>query len=137
MSASDMQARFSAWLEGALSAGVPAAVQGFCLNLAETQESYVVELVGCAQVDFERPDWPCSEDFRAAVPDLEVGYSEATGGWEQMLRLTYDWTAHFLSQESVGARRLAEAKAVAVGFVDGDLHYVTPAEHAERPEGAA
>jgi hypothetical protein len=120
------QERFNTWVDQALSKSPPESVIAFSFNLAEP---WCVELVGSNRFSDDDPDWACPpEAFRAKVKKLRLPESEVGSDWESVLEAAKALVSAYLTRESPGQARLKKAVAVVVGFADGDLHKVWPAE---------
>lgn len=123
MAPSTFQSEFDAWLDGALSQPISPSVVAFNFNLAEP---WCIEVVGSDRYSDDDPDWPCEESFRSGVERLSLPESEVGLTWELVLEEAKRLVSAYLDRPSAGSAVLRRAEAVAVGFVDGDIHRVWP-----------
>jgi len=124
---SPLQSEFHAWLDGALREPIPLTVIAFCFNLAERALGpWCIEVVGSDIYSADDSDWACEESFRPASGSLSLPKSVVGDTWEPALEHTKRLVQAYLDRPSAGSAILLRAQAVAVGFVDGDLHTVFP-----------
>ncbi len=123
MSTSAFQSEFDTWLDGALSQRIAPSVVAFSFNLAEP---WSIEVVGSDRYRDDDPDWACEESFRPDVEPLALPESEVGDTWEVVLKAAKRLVDAYLVRPSAGSAILRRAEAIAVGFVDGDLHRVWP-----------
>ncbi|MCL2256247.1 MAG: hypothetical protein FWC11_05240 [Firmicutes bacterium] len=116
------QKKFNDWLDKILSEAKELPI-AWNFNLYENEESFhVVELVGTKKFDAENEDWACDEKFSSReinsnfLLPLEVP-------WEESLRKTIAFVKCYLNKGKY-KNKLLETKAVACGFVSGDLELV-------------
>ncbi len=112
---------FASWLKVHLAEGIPAEVVAFNFNLYEsgTEGEYDVQLVGCASYDPEDPDWACDARYSTGE-DL---YTFTSGEWEEALEEFLRMVKDYLAAASADDR-LARARYLTAGFVDGDLEVI-------------
>src|SRR5437868_1840685 len=123
MSSLEVQARFRDWVDQALSSAVPEEVIAFSFNLYELSPGFDMELIGSSSYDENDSEWACQEEFVARDPVFTI--SEDSGlSWQGALELAVDLVTKYLAVNSPGSNRLRRSRAVAVGFVDGDLERV-------------
>jgi hypothetical protein len=120
---SPFQPGFDAWLDRALAQPIPPSVVAFCFNLAEP---WCIAVVGSDKYSADDPDWACEETFRPSTKSLSLPESEVGETWETVLEYAKGIVAAYLQRPSDGSAVLRRAEAVAIGFVDGDLHKVFP-----------
>jgi hypothetical protein len=123
MSTSTVQSAFDVWLDVALSQPVGPSVVAFSFNLAEP---WCIEIVGSDRYSADDPDWACEESFRPDVEQLALPETEVGETWEVVLEAAKRLVTAYLDRPSAGSAILRRAEAVAVGFVDGELHKVWP-----------
>lgn len=123
MPSTPFQGAFNAWADRALAGPVPSEVAAFSFNLAEP---WCVEVIGAARYSDDDPDWACDEVFRPESENLDLPESEVGADWEAVLESAKELVSRYLDRPSAGSVRLKKAAAVAVGFVDGELHKVWP-----------
>ena len=123
MGKSRFQSEFDAWLDRALSEAIPSSVVAFSINVAEP---WSVEVVGSDRYSEDDPDWACEESFRPDTQPLALPESEVGATWEAVLEAAKGMIGAYLDRPSAGSAVLRRTEAVAVGFVDGDIHRVWP-----------
>jgi len=123
MVTSTFQSVFDTWLDSALSQPIPSSVVAFSFNLAEP---WCIEVVGSDRFSDDDPDWACEESFRPDVEQLSLPESKVGETWELVLEAAKRLVSAYLDRPSAGSAVLRRAEAVAVGFVDGDIHRVWP-----------
>jgi hypothetical protein len=124
MASDAFQHVFNAWLDRVLAEPVPEIVIAFSFNLAEP---WCIELVGFDWFSDDDPDWGCPpEAFRPAVGDLDLPEEEVGEDWQSVLEAAKSMVSAYLDRPSPGRDRLRKAVAVAIGFVDGELHKFWP-----------
>ena len=115
---------FSNWVEKQIRLA-PNDICAFVFNLYEERGAFSVEIVGAKAFSSDNPDWACREDF---VPSPRRRWSipmELSGSnWESCLAALQLDIRELLEMGKIG--RLVSAEAVALGFVDGDLHVLKP-----------
>jgi hypothetical protein len=121
---------FATWLDRQCSLPIPSSARAYNINLYQADDSIHVELIGASRYDAENADWACDEVF-ASRPDLLILPKADVGEeWEAALKVLVAWAKSYLADLNNRGGRLREAKAVTVGFVDGDLERVWPPEPA-------
>ena len=106
-----------------MSQPVGPSVVAFSFNLAEP---WCIEIVGSDRYSADDPDWACEESFRPDVEQLALPETEVGETWEVVLEAAKRLVTAYLDRPSAGSAILRRAEAVAVGFVDGELHKVWP-----------
>lgn len=105
--------------------GVPDGAGAFSFNLYEHTDSYAVELVGFPGYSPDDPDGAREEVFAHRDPLFELPHALVGATWQQGLDAVLQLVRSYV--RSLPAEHpLQKAQAVAVGFVDGDLHVVWP-----------
>jgi hypothetical protein len=115
------QSKFDAWLDESLAGADDEDVVAFNFNLAEP---WSIEVVGCGSYDEDDEDWSTDEVFRPDTDPLEL--PEAGDDWESVLEFAKLLIQAYLSRPGSGSAALKGSTAVALGFVDGDLHKLWP-----------
>ena len=122
---------FSNWLQQAVPSSTPDGVVAYNFNLAECGD-WIVELIGAGTYDRDDPEWACPPELWSSQP-LEFVLARSVAGteWEQALAYVTKEVRSFIENSSTSqANVLRIATAVCVGFVDGDLVEVWPADEA-------
>ena len=118
---------FNSWIGSALASEVPKTVVAYSFNLFELgpgEAKYGIELIGSDEFDTDNSDWACNEAWLADPRSISIPRAFANGAWEACLDDVRGLLTNTLSKSSATAAKLKEAKAVAIGFVDGDLESV-------------
>ena len=121
MNDTDLLHQFSQWIDDALSSSLLEGVVAFNFNMYDTSTSHDIELVGCLVYDPKNEDWACDPVFMSKKPRFEIPHADEDENWEQGLERATQMLRAYVAGDSTGARRLREAQAVCVGFVDGHL----------------
>ena len=117
------QTTFNAWLDRALAEPIPPGVMAFSFNLTKPT---TIEVIGSESYSDDDPDWASKEAFRPTTEDLLLPSPEESKDWDAVLAYAKQAIYSYLDRPSAGSARLKKATAVAVGFIDGDLHKVWP-----------
>jgi hypothetical protein len=117
-------ATFRSWLSQAAPPSSIQAVVAYNFNIAETIDAFEVELVGSSWYDPDDSDWVCEEDWTSRPSRYVAHYAEAGRVWEPFLDWVVASVREYASGTLPGAETLRQARAVAVGFVDGNLTLV-------------
>jgi hypothetical protein len=115
---------FETWIDGVFSRGVGSAIAAFNFNLYEEVDAFSVKLIGAPSFDEEDSDWACEDILDIEVQRFRLPFQVVGSDWHSALTTVQEWLTAYLQSGSVGAARLKESEAVAVGFVDGDLELV-------------
>ena len=111
---------FARWLDAVFEAGIPDYVVGIAFNLyEETDSHWAAEVVGTSSVDESDDDWACDEATDFNTRENPFSWQE-DASWEEVLSEVNDIVVKYLEAGKY-SHRLKEMKAVACGFVDGDL----------------
>jgi hypothetical protein len=115
---------FRTWLAASLAEDIPKEVEAFAFNLFETanvQEKFGIEIIGSAEFDEEDSDWACEEIWSATPRSIHIPVHWSGAEWQQCLDKCCDLVKSACDEGEPAFTRLTNSKAVAVGFVDGDL----------------
>lgn len=109
---------FQNWLNTILSVDLPEKVEAINFNLYEDVGNvWSIELVGAGSFDEEDEDWACDEVFTTRDDPFTIRYK---GSWEEVEDIFTGYIRQYLENGKL-AERLKWYKAVAVGFVDGNI----------------
>lgn len=123
----DFPEELQSWLASALAADVPGTVIAFSFNLFALESAdarYGIELIGADNFYSNDSEWACDEAWVATPRSITIPRVFAKGSWEACLHNTKQLLTKMLNEASTPAAKLKEARAVAVGFVDGDLELI-------------
>lgn len=115
---------YAEWLDALCKRPMPSDVVAFSVNLYDSAGAgfYEAELIGAAQYDPEDEDWACDDIFNSGLKErFELPASEVGSDWEKALQLFVDWTRSYCEDASNHGEVLRRARAVTVGFVEGNL----------------
>ncbi len=117
---------FAKWLDGVLDVAVlPKGIEAFNFNLYEASddekgdEFYEVLMIGAASYDPDDSDWACDEVFSTG----ENLFALTADDWEACLADVIGLVKQYLSGGKHAAL-MTGTRAVAVGFVDGDIEVI-------------
>jgi hypothetical protein len=109
------------WLEEVvLEETPPPAIIAFNVGLFESPEGYCAYLSGAERYSEADPDWACDEAFTPAKRYCVLG-EMAGREWDDVQRSIVESVRTFLDSPPGAGSFLAKARAVTVGFDDGDL----------------
>ena len=112
---------FRAWADAALAVDVPDTARAFSFNIYEHPEAFALEVTGSPAYKADDPSWAPEEVFAHRDSPFEIPRGLVADSWERALAAVVDLVRGYL-RSCEPAHRLRRADAVAVGFVDGDLH---------------
>lgn len=118
---------FAKWLDNLLETNdMPENTAAFCFNLYdEEDETYGIQLIASDEFDEnDGGDWACSEIWSSEEDVFYIDHSdEENADWKRGLEFICGLINDYLGQ---GTYRniLMDAKAVAAGFVDGELELI-------------
>ena len=122
---------FARWLDDILENNdMPAETKAFCFNLYEESDEdhiYGVQLIAAGEFDPEdkEGEWACDEVWSCEENIFTVDTSdEEDTGWAHAQELIKEMIEEYLKNGKY-AGILNESKAVAIGFVDGDLEIIS------------
>ena len=121
--ATELHSEFTAWLDRFLVGSAATEVVAFVFNVYEGEASFDVQLDGTASFDTADDSWASrgivsTGENLFAIPRDVVGDS-----WEAALDVLRQLIRQYLVSGSA-ASKLKQVRAVAMGFVDGDLELV-------------
>lgn len=115
---------FEKWLDNLLEANdIPENTAAFCFNIYEEEdENYGVQLIASDEFnEDDGGDWACSEVWSSEEDIFYIDHSdEENAGKERGLEFISGLICDYLERGNY-RNMLLGAKAVAAGFVDGDL----------------
>jgi hypothetical protein len=114
-------ARFHAWLKQVLPDPPIPGVVAYNFNIAETLDSFVIEIVGSTSYHPSNSDWACEETWTSRPHQFLCAFTEVGRQWEPFLLEVRGWVKEFFDTLPPQATALLNARAVTVGFVDGGL----------------
>ena len=117
---------FAEWLTLAFGDGFPDDILAFCFNLNDRGDAglFSVELIGSDEFDAENDDWACSEIWSPAIRKIKIPLEFSGEDWRSCLEAITGLLKRILASKSNAAKILKSRRAIAVGFVDGDLDVI-------------
>ena len=116
---------FFTWLDDLLQKAIPSQIVAFNFNIYESSNAHQfdIQLVGAKYYSSSDDDWACSNDFSSGE-NLFAFYSP---DWVSCLS---EFAGQLTLYLQTGNERqvLMSRKAVAYGFVDGDLYTIYGSE---------
>jgi len=117
--------QLEAWLGKSLAQDIPAGVVAYSFNLFEySSRDYGIELVGASEFDPDDGDWASEEVWEANPRSLDIPADFCCSDWETCLRDTRSLLQSVLAKPTTAVARLKSSRAIAIGFVDGDLDVI-------------
>lgn len=119
---------FTSWLNMALIEDIPTEVEAFCFNLfspaGEENVIFGIELIGADRFDKSDEDWACFEVWEPKQRDIFIPIEYSTDDWEICQLKMKKLIQSYLSSTNTNINVLKQHKAVAIGFVDGNLDLI-------------
>ena len=113
--------KFETWLDDILKEKFSNDIKAVNFNLYEDEnDKWSIELVGTSSFDENDDDWACDEVFTTRDNPYVL---EMKGDWENIQKIFTDKIIDYLKKGKY-ADKLKQYKAVAIGFVDGDLNII-------------
>ena len=116
-------AGFDNWLDSLSFEPMDDNVVSFCFNIYEDGvDKWSIELVGCSSFSEDDDDWACDEvtDFRTR--ENNYAWTEKAN-WEDIKEKCVKAVSKYLKNGKY-SKILQSKRAIAVGFVDGDLSII-------------
>ena len=112
---------FENWLNDVLKDNLSDNIVAINFNLYEDEnDKWSIELVGTSSFDENDEDWACDEVFTTRDNPYVL---EMKSDWEGIQGIFIDKINNYLDNGKY-ADKLKHYKAVAIGFVDGDLSII-------------
>jgi hypothetical protein len=111
-----------AWLRRVTAVEAPPrSVIAFNIGLLETEDGFSAYLAGAKRFDPDDDDWACDEDFAPEERYVPLPVRRREAGWERVREMVVEAVRGYLASKDAAGSFMAKAKAVTVGFDDGDL----------------
>ena len=121
----DLEASFESWLSSAIQRCNGEGIAAYCFNISETSDEFVVEVIGAPAYDPKDEDWACDEAWTSRPEKFLLTYAIVGRAWKPVLAMVAGWVGKLVADASDKRfQLLRSSRAVAVGFVDGDLKKV-------------
>lgn len=108
------------WLDSLELDDMPDGIIAYNINLYEGDETYDLQLIGSDEFDKDDPDWACSEVYSSEEEICYIEMTDEVGDWENAQKLFAQCVKEYL-EDGKYADVLKSAKAIGIGFVDGDI----------------
>lgn len=109
---------FESWIDNVLEQELSEEIQAICFNIYDDGDGiWSVEFVGAGSFDENDDEWPCDEVFTNREEPYII---EEETEWNDILNRVIDSLLEYLESGKY-ADKLKCYRAVATGFVDGDL----------------
>jgi hypothetical protein len=119
---------FTSWLNEALSEDIPTNVEAFCFNLyypaGEENVKFGTELIGANRFDKTDEDWACDEVWEPKQRRISIPIEFSTIDSEVCQLNLKTLIQIYLSSANTNSNVLKQHKAIAVGFVNGNLDLI-------------
>ena len=113
---------FYKWIDDAIASSPPSEIIAFNVNLYDSP--FRADLIGAASYDSNDTDWACEEDWEPKERFFEFPEELSNLPWEERLELVKSALNSLISSNRISSSRFRSSKALAVGFVDGELEIV-------------
>lgn len=114
---------FEYWLEESLSVDIPENVCAFAFNLFECGD-FGITIIGAERFDSNDEDWTCDEIWHPSQRTTDIPLSYSGENWEECLVKIKQLIIKILDSNKTVSNKLKSSKAVAIGFVDGNLQII-------------
>lgn len=119
---------FEKWLFESLQFHLPLEIKAFSFNLFELYSdeeiTFGIELIGSNTFDKNNPDWACDEIWEPINRQVFIPTSYSTSDYEICLDKMKTLIEMILKSNRYISEKLQQCEAIAIGFVDGDLHLI-------------
>lgn len=113
---------FIEWIDLQLDVEIPDDIIAFNINIYESP--FNIEIIGSSEYTPDDDDWACNEDWIPVKRISQISDELFEDSWQKAELNIISFTESYLSSNSKNVNKLKLAKALTVGFVDGDLNYV-------------
>lgn len=110
------------WLTTIIETERPeSSIIAYNFGLFQMEEGYTIYLTGSKVFDEDDSDWATNNDFEPKQKYLELSSEFKKENWEVLLQKMSKSVSLFL-ESKIGLKSfLSDAKAITIGFDDGDL----------------
>lgn len=128
-SITEVKSAYFDWLNMALEKIDKERLKGLMICLYEN-DYFQAQVLAYESVDTEDVDWACNWVYdEKVIFDFES--LEFAEEWEDALDTVRMWTDEFISSGQDGAKAVREIGILALGFADGDIEFLYPADMRE------
>lgn len=111
------------WLDILKLETVPEGIVAYNFNLYDGDETYDIQLIGSDEFDENDPDWACSELYSSEEDICYIELNDEISDWEVAQKKFTECIKEYLDKGKY-ADILKSAKAIGIGFVDGDIDLI-------------
>jgi hypothetical protein len=124
----NFESSFVNWLNTSLSEDIPSDVEAFCFNLYQPagydNVEYGIELIGASRFDKLDEDWACDDMWEPKQREMLIPVEFSTNDWEVCQSKLKNLIQEYLNSTNTNVDVLKQHKAIAIGFVDGNLDLI-------------
>lgn len=118
-----MYEEFLEWIDGLELENITENIKAYNFNLYESEDTYDIQIIGSDEFDEENPDWACSEIYSSEENICYIENKGELNNWENAKKIFAGYVRKYLENGKY-AEILRSAKAIGIGFVDGDIELV-------------
>lgn len=115
--------QFVTWVDRVLLENGPARAEAYNFNLYEHEEAFAIQLIGAESFDPDDEDWACDAAFSSGEDLFELPHAIVGSDWRKGLTAARSLVETYM-ERGKRAADLKASRAVALGFVDGDLDLI-------------
>ena len=122
----NLYASIASWIDAEFSEPLPEGIVAFNFNLYDggDPDGFEMELIGAPTFSEDDEDWATDDIFMSNPPRFLLPHALVGDVWEAGLECADALLVRYIASSNVGAVRLRQSQAVAVGFVDGNVQIV-------------
>ncbi len=115
-----------AWLYNIIAISVlPVEIKAIYFGIFESETWYVLYMIGSKEFDANSNDWACNNDFEPSEKYLAISIREINQlEWSRFLDQVKNILKYLIMNDQQISDFFVHISHVAVGFDDGDLHYL-------------
>lgn len=111
------------WLDILDLDNMPENIIAYNFNLYDGDGTYDIQLIGSDEFDESDPDWACSEVYSSEEDICYIEITDELENWEKAQKIFAEYVRKYLESGKY-ADVLKSAKAIGIGFVDGDIDLI-------------
>lgn len=125
---------FFDWIDAQLAEKIPNQIVAFNINIYDSP--FKIDIVGSNEFDIDDEDWACNEDWVPQNRLIFVSDSIFGDSWIQAQENLLQMAKKYINSNSTNSHKLTNAKAFTIGFVDGNLDYITQIKNRANHSGS-
>ena len=114
---------FEEWLDLVLEKDLPQDIIAFNFNLYDSEETFDIQLIGSNEFDDESDDWACNETYSSEEVICYIEKNDDISDADDAIKIFKDCALKYI-QNGKFNDKLNKAKALYIGFIDGDLEKI-------------